>query len=79
MRDTATGTGGIVFCMILLLGIFVSFVAVQENDIFLLFPYALIAAETSAKQCMVTVAAFGRRLHDGFGAITVDNTKRQTS
>lgn len=76
MRDTAIGTGGIVFCMIALLGVFVSLVSIQELDKFLLLPYALIVAETSAKQSMVTIAAFGRRLHAGFGAMTVDNTKQ---
>jgi len=76
MRDTAVGTGGIVFCMISILGLFVSLVSIQETNVNLLLPFALIVAETSAKQSMVTVAAFGRRLHEGFGAITVDNTKK---
>lgn len=76
MRDTAVGTGGIVFCMISILGIFVSLVSIQETNVYLLLPFAMIVAETSAKQSMVTVAAFGRRIHEGFGAMTVDNTKR---
>lgn len=76
MRDTAIGTGGIVFCVIAILGVFVSLVSIQESDMFLLLPYALIVSETSAKQSMVTVAAFGRKIHEGFGAMTVDNTKR---
>lgn len=76
MRDTAVGTGGIVFCMISILGIFVSLVSIQETNIFLFLPFALIVAETSAKQTMVTVAAFGRRVHEGFGAMTVDNTTK---
>jgi adenosylcobinamide-GDP ribazoletransferase len=74
MRDTAIGTGGILFCMISILGLFVSLIAIQETDANL--PFALIVAETSAKQSMVTVAAFGRRIHEGFGAMTIDNTKR---
>ncbi len=76
MRDTAVGTGGIVFCMISILGLFVSLISIQESNVYLLLPFALIVAETSAKQTMVTVAAFGRRIHEGFGAMTVDNTKR---
>jgi len=76
MRDTAVGTGGIVFCLISILGLFVSLVSIQETNVYLLLPFALIVAETSAKQSMVTVAAFGRRIHEGFGAMTVDNTKR---
>ncbi|MFZ2411137.1 MAG: adenosylcobinamide-GDP ribazoletransferase [Candidatus Methanoperedens sp.] len=74
MRDTAVGTGGLVFCIIAIIGIFVSLISILEINL-LLLPYALIVAETSAKQSMVTVAAFGRKLYDGFGAMTVENTK----
>ncbi|MCX9082895.1 MAG: adenosylcobinamide-GDP ribazoletransferase [Candidatus Methanoperedens sp.] len=76
MRDTAIGTGGIVFCMIALIGLFASLISIQESEFFVVLPFALIVAETSAKQSMVTVAAFGRSLHKGFGAMTVNNTKR---
>ncbi len=72
MRDTAVGTGGLIFCMLAILGIFASLFSINT----LILPYALIVAETGAKQSMVTVAAFGRKLHEGFGAMTVENTKR---
>ncbi len=80
MRDTAVGTGGLMFLVIAILGIFfsllsISLLPIREINIMLL-PYALIVAETSAKQAMVTVAAFGRKLHEGFGAMTVENTKK---
>ncbi len=74
MRDTAVGTGGIIFCMLAILGLFSSIFFIAENRMF--FPLALLAAETSAKQSMVTVAAFGRSIHKGFGAMTVENTKK---
>jgi len=74
MRDTAIGTGGMVFCLITVLGVFSSLLSIAQINIKLL-PYVLLVAETGAKQSMVTVAAFGRRLHEGFGAMTVDNTK----
>ncbi|VVB85034.1 Adenosylcobinamide-GDP ribazoletransferase [uncultured archaeon] len=74
MRDTAVGTGGLIFCMLAIIGIFAALFSIQEsNAVFL--PFALIAAETCAKQSMVTVAAFGRKIHKGFGAMTVDNAK----
>jgi adenosylcobinamide-GDP ribazoletransferase len=78
MRDTAVGTGGILFCIIALIGLFSSIFSIAENKSFhpYILPLALIVAETSAKQAMVTVAAFGRRLHQGFGAMTVDNTRK---
>jgi len=74
MRDTSVGTGGLIFCMIAILGLFASLFSIADMDKTLL-PYALIAAETCAKQSMVTVAAFGRAIHKGFGATTVDNTR----
>lgn len=74
MKDTAIGTGGLIFCMVAVLGIFSAIFSIQESNAMLL-PYALVIAETSAKQSMITVAAFGRRLHEGFGAMTVENTK----
>lgn len=75
MRDTTVGTGGMIFCMIMLLGMFISLVSLQEIDLYLILPYALLVAETSAKQSMVTLAAFGKSLHGGFGAMTVNNTR----
>ncbi|MDP2766702.1 MAG: adenosylcobinamide-GDP ribazoletransferase [Candidatus Methanoperedens sp.] len=98
MRDTAVGTGGLIVCIIAILGIFASLFSILEINVLLLhevrspvgyllrlfsiqetnvllLPYALIVAETSAKQAMVTVAAFGRKLHEGFGAMTVENIK----
>lgn len=77
MRDTAVGTGGMIFCIIAILGVFSALVSISEKKEILpyLIPSALIAAETCAKQTMVTVAAFGKKLHEGFGAMTVDNTK----
>jgi len=77
MSDTAIGTGGLVFCILAILGIFsILFFIAKINPRPLFLPVALIVAETGAKQSMVTVAAFGRRLHEGFGAMTVDNTKK---
>ncbi len=72
MRDTAVGTGGLLFCMIIILGVFSSLFSIRESNAAIL-PFALIAAETIAKQSMVTVAAFGKKIHEGFGAMTVDN------
>jgi adenosylcobinamide-GDP ribazoletransferase len=78
MRDTAIGTGGIIFCMIALIGIFSSIVSIIEKKDWLphFLPFSLIVAETCAKQSMVTVAAFGKTLHKGFGSMAIDNTKK---
>ncbi len=74
MRDTSVGAGGLMFCVFALLGVFASLFSIAEIN--LLLPYALIIAETGAKQSMVTVAAFGKKMHEGFGAMTVENTKK---
>ena len=73
MRDTAVGTGGLIFCIIAVLGVFSSIFSIADK---MLLPYSLIVAETSAKQSMVTVAAFGKAIYKGFGSTTVDNTKK---
>lgn len=75
MRDTSVGVGGIIFCIVAILGMFSSIYSIREITPPIL-PFALIVAETGAKQSMVTVAAFGRRLHEGFGSMTMDNTKK---
>lgn len=74
MRDTALGTGGLIFCIIAITGLFSLILSILENQLFFI-PYVLVVSEISSKQSMVTVAAFGKRLHEGFGAITVDNAK----
>jgi len=75
MRDTSVGVGGMMFCIFALLGAFASLFSIAGINL-LLIPYALIIAETGAKQSMVTVAAFGKKMHEGFGAMTVENTKK---
>ena len=74
MRDTSLGTGGLLFCILAVIGLFSTLYSIIDSAYFFL-PYVLVAAETSAKQAMVTVAAFGKSIHKGFGALTVDNTK----
>ncbi|MBE0521164.1 MAG: adenosylcobinamide-GDP ribazoletransferase [Candidatus Methanoperedenaceae archaeon] len=74
MRDTSIGTGGLLLCILAVTGLFSTLFAIIEAGFFFL-PYVLVVAETSAKQAMVTVAAFGKSIHKGFGAMTLDNTK----
>ena len=70
MRDVSLGIGGVVFCAIVILGLFA---AINEmlTDIFLV---AMIAAEVSAKQAMLTISAFGKSIHPGLGSIMIDDT-----
>ena len=69
MKDTALGTGGALFIMILLFLVFATLSSMPER----LMPLALVVAEVSAKQSMIAFAAFSKPLHKGFGQIAIEN------
>ncbi|MHC1631310.1 MAG: adenosylcobinamide-GDP ribazoletransferase [Methanotrichaceae archaeon] len=72
MKDVYIGTGGVVFVAIMLLSVFAAISALPLATI----PLALIVAEVSAKQSMITFAAFSDPLHKGFGQIAIENTTK---
>ncbi len=62
MKDVNTGTGGVVF-MVMLLAAYACLADMPAR----LLPLALVAAEVSAKQSMIGFAAFSRSLQKGLG------------
>ena len=99
LKDTSIGTGGVAFCILLLLTLYGSIVAVLEESgagqvsnlsqgqgsglTFVLFA-SLFIAEVSAKQAMLTIAAFGKpipppkgQLYPGLGAMTINGATRK--
>jgi len=72
MKDVYIGTGGVVFVMISILAAFASL----SNLPVAALPLALIVAEISAKQSMITFAAFSSPLHEGFGQIAIKNSDK---
>lgn len=70
MKDVNIGTGGVVFISVMLISSF----AILSNIPVGLLPLALIASEVSAKQSMITFAAFSRSLQKGFGQIMIERT-----
>jgi adenosylcobinamide-GDP ribazoletransferase len=70
MKDVSLGTGGGVFIAVLLLATF----AVVSDLPAKLLPLALLVAEVSAKEAMITFAAFSRTLQKGFGQIMIEQT-----
>jgi adenosylcobinamide-GDP ribazoletransferase len=91
LKDTTLGTGGVAFGMLVLLAFYGSIRAVQDegtavfgsNLPFLMFASMLIA-ETSAKQSMLTIAAFGKPLprpegqtYPGLGEMTINGATRK--
>jgi adenosylcobinamide-GDP ribazoletransferase len=77
MRDVSLGIGGVVFCVIAVLGLFAAMSGILGRDpagVGYQFLAVMIAAEVSAKQAMLTISAFGRSIHSGLGSIMIDET-----
>ena len=77
MRDVSLGIGGVVFCVIAVLGLFAAVSGMLGRDpagIGYQFIAVMIAAEVSAKQAMLTISAFGKSIHPGLGSIMIDDT-----
>lgn len=86
LKDTNLGTGGVSFCILLLLTLYGSIRAVQDlgsgffgDELPKLMFAALFIAEVSAKQSMLTIAAFGKPIppqdkqaYPGLGAMTIN-------
>jgi len=77
MRDVSLGIGGVVFCVIAVLGLFAAMSGILERDTAgagYQFLAVMIASEVSAKQAMLTISAFGKSIHPGLGSIMIDET-----
>jgi adenosylcobinamide-GDP ribazoletransferase len=70
MKDVSLGTGGGVFITVLILATFAIVSDIAKD----LLPLALIVSEVSAKEAMITFAAFSRSLQKGFGQIMIEKT-----
>lgn len=70
MKDVSLGTGGAVFIAVLILATFAILSSIPSP----LLPLAIVGAEVSAKQSMVSFAAFSRSLQKGFGQIMIERT-----
>ena len=91
LKDTTLGTGGAAFCMLLLLALYGSIRAVQEEgltvfgpDLPVLMFGSMFIAEVSAKQSMLTIAAFGKPIpprekqaYPGLGTMTINGATRK--
>ncbi|MDD4307035.1 MAG: adenosylcobinamide-GDP ribazoletransferase [Methanosarcina sp.] len=91
LKDTTLGTGGVAFCMLLLLTFYGSIRAIQEegsvvfgSNLPVLMFASMFIAEVSAKQSMLTIAAFGKPIppqekqaYPGLGAMTINGATRK--
>ncbi|MDD3042005.1 MAG: adenosylcobinamide-GDP ribazoletransferase [Methanosarcinaceae archaeon] len=83
LKDTTLGIGGVAFCVLLLLMFFSAIRAIQAEgqgfsstgsgpglpEIMFL---SMFVAEVSSKQAMLTIATFGKSLHEGLGSMTIN-------
>ena len=73
MKDVNLGTGGGMFITLILLCNFTVISSLPPH----LLPLALVACEVSAKQSMITFAAFSTSLQKGFGQIMIERTRKR--
>ncbi len=90
MRDVSLGIGGVIFCVIMVLGLFAAIGEVLDGVVGGVgggamglaagsnwgwgFLMVMVASEVCAKQAMLTIAVFGRSSHPGLGSIMIDET-----
>ncbi len=91
LKDTTLGTGGVAFGMLVLLAFYGSIRSVQDegftafgSNLPLLMFGSMFIAEVSAKQSMLTIAAFGKPLprpenqsYPGLGEMTMNGATRK--
>ena len=83
MKDVSLGIGGAAFCAIAIIALYASilsiksetaFVTSSSNEAAMIIFASMVVSEIGAKQAMLTIAAFGKPVHDGMGAITIEST-----
>ncbi|TGC09132.1 adenosylcobinamide-GDP ribazoletransferase [Methanolobus halotolerans] len=83
LKDMSLGIGGVAFAALTLLAFYAALVSLQAEaliaggsvtDMAVIIFISIFVAEVSAMQSMLTIAAFGKSIHEGLGSILVDNT-----
>jgi adenosylcobinamide-GDP ribazoletransferase len=84
MKDVSLGIGGAAYCCAALIALYATISALQNettllnggtgSNVELVIFAAMFVSEVGAKQAMLTVAAFGKPIHEGLGSMTVNNT-----
>ncbi len=84
LKDMSLGIGGVAFASLIILSLYSSLLSLLDEasatsadtgvSIALIVLLSMFVAEISAKQSMLTVAAFGKSIHEGLGSILVENT-----
>ncbi len=70
MKDVHLGTGGGLYIVVVILASFAILSSLPAG----LLPLAVLSSEVSAKEAMISFAAFSRPLQKGFGQIMIERT-----
>lgn len=83
LKDMSLGVGGVAYTAIILIALYASVTALQNEAVLLHYIeidaatvvfVTMFIAEVSAKQAMLTIAAFGKPIHEGLGSMLINNT-----
>lgn len=82
LKDMSLGVGGVAYAAITLIALYASITALQNEAALFskgvntaaIVLISMFIAEVSAKQAMLTIAAFGKPIHEGLGSIAINNT-----
>jgi adenosylcobinamide-GDP ribazoletransferase len=84
LKDMSLGIGGVAYCVIGLILLYASISSLQQQIYmtgaisslpqWTLLPLSLFVSEIGAKQGMLTIAAFGKSIHEGLGSMVIDKT-----
>ncbi|WP_340818070.1 adenosylcobinamide-GDP ribazoletransferase [Methanolobus sp. WCC4] len=83
LKDMSLGIGGVAYAALIILALYASLISLYDEasvlysttaDLARIFFFAMFVSEVSAMQSMLTVAAFGKSIHEGLGSILVNNT-----
>ncbi len=83
LKDMSLGIGGVVYASITVIAFYAVLISLHGEatmvyrnvaDVAGIFFFAMLVSEISAMQSMLTIAAFGKPLHEGLGSILVNQT-----
>ncbi len=83
LKDMSLGVGGVAYTVIILIALYASITTLQNEAVLLHYIgidaatvvfVTMFIAEVSAKQAMLTIAAFGKPIHEGLGSMAINNT-----
>ncbi|SFM32287.1 adenosylcobinamide-GDP ribazoletransferase [Methanolobus profundi] len=82
LKDMSLGIGGVAYAALIIIALYASLTALYGEvsllyttaEVARIFFFAMFVSEVSAMQSMLTIAAFGKSIHEGLGSILVNNT-----